>query len=138
MRTKTRHRTYAAARRYLERHLGKIEQAWRSPNRKKGGSFFLFCTSSGHVDEEEWCGCLTQLKACLMEPNSSCAHIPGMSRTLEKRLLKKLRNDARIPSDVNDVGVEHLAAFEEWQNDFDEAFRMSTSGPQKRKRHAEA
>ena len=119
----TRHKTYQAAVAFLEKNPEKIFDAWTDPFIKQGGSLFVFVSPSGIDEELPGVGigstaCLTQLKGTHNDINK----LPGLPNRVGARLLKKLRADDRIPSDQDNITVESLPAFDEWQKRFDEAY----------------
>ena len=92
---------------YLTEHPYEIQLAWDRPSNHTGGCLFRFCSPN----QQDRCGCLTQVR-----------RLDWGAFTFE--LTTAIRQDERIPSDVNDIKVEHLPVFAEWQRRLDQYFAI--------------
>lgn len=100
---------YQIAVEYLTEHPGEIYRAYVVPStHKKAGCLFRYCTPDGMPQKVAGnnCGCLVMVR-----------HHGYFAST--NRLTEEIRADERIPMDPNEIGVEHLEVFAEWQRRLD-------------------
>lgn len=95
---------------YLEKNPGKIQSAWNFPH-KRGGCLFSYV---GRVDAASR-GCLTQIKV-----GRAVAITPKGKE--DKKLTAEIRADERLPSLPEDISVEDLPVFAEWQRRLDDVY----------------
>jgi hypothetical protein len=101
---------------YLEAHPSEIASAWANPFFHPGGALFLYVThnSGESIDlgrgRFKLCGCLTQVRR-------------GTRDAETEELTEEIRNDTRIPRDFDNVGINNLAVFAEWQRRLDRELR---------------
>lgn len=89
-------------------HPEQIRDAWEHPWVHPAGCLFLHCGDVLDDDKQGGrCGCLTQIRAC----DTYVGPTPKMT--------KEIRKDERIPLHPDEIQVEHLAAFAEWQRKID-------------------
>lgn len=90
-----------------------IFEAWNNPQKEKGGCLFSFVSPSGDLEKcpidanNRFCGCLTQIRGSMQK------------FAYTKELTKAIRNDSRIPQCIEEVTLEHLEVFAEWQRKID-------------------
>jgi hypothetical protein len=108
---------YDEAIEYLRAHPDEICEAWGDPDTHPGGRLFDWCGESDFKGGQiGWCGCLTQIRASTVaDPGSFNAQCiaPTPSLTAD------IRGDTRIPTDPQDITVEHLQVFADWQRKLD-------------------
>ena len=100
---------YDKAIEFLTAHPKKICIAWNDPPQYEGGCLFQFATPTGRCDTTHSAGCLTQIH---LDP-------VVMAGNLNHRLVAEIVADTRIPNRVEDITVESLPAFAEWQRNLD-------------------
>lgn len=97
---------YDEAVEYLTENPKAIWHSWGTPTSHPSGCLFQYVTPTGD-DGETYCGCLTLIrgssnfKACTPE------------------LTEAIRADKRIPEKGDEITVEHLPIFAEWQRRID-------------------
>lgn len=95
---------------YLTANPSDIMNAWHNPSDVEGGCLFRY--TSGERSGTYWggtrpaCGCLTQVA-------SGAFPSPNVQLTLE------IRKDSRIPHMPEDITVDDLPVFAEWQRKLD-------------------
>lgn len=110
--------SYDEAVQFLQEHPEKIYSTWCNPYTHKAGRLFDYLTANrGKLYWEQdgqsyQCGCLTQLKG-----GDDCYRIP------QEELLQQIREDPRIPIQGEDITVEHLEVFKEYQELADKLIR---------------
>lgn len=114
---------YDKAVEYLTENPSAIRESWNDPcnNVDSGGILFMAAAPRSHhafptrPDGIE-CGCLTTIRRGTTNlPNGVVQ--PGDAWTDE--LTHRIRSDDRIPMTVDDIRVEHLPVFAEWQRRLD-------------------
>jgi len=105
MKTKTKARRkrdkYDEAVEYLTKYPDSISHAWKSPTGCDAGCLFQFVESRPGL-----CGCLSQIRA-------------GRWDAETPQLTAAIRADGRIPVEPEDITVNHLPVFAEWQRKID-------------------
>lgn len=99
---------------YLTEHPEEIFNAWSingtADDPREHPAHCLFQRTDGNdYDDDSHCGCLTEVKAmCDKRPRA-----PTYALTIA------IRNDTRIPTDVEQITVADLPVFAEWQRRID-------------------
>lgn len=89
---------------YLTKNPDEISDYWL-----QGTSLFGFVSLSNDLSTVPIkCGCLTMIS----KGNSRAINSNG---SVNEELTLRIRGDERLPSTVNDIKVEHLPVFMEWQ-----------------------
>ena len=88
---------------YLKENPDAIQDAWVTPDLHQAGCLFAF---AGPI-EKDGIGCLTQIRGY------HAYHAETEALTLE------IKNDTRIPEGIQDVTVDNLEIFAEWQRRLD-------------------
>ena len=103
--------TYDEQIKYLTENPDKIREHWENAEGifkivSKNGKFF---GGAGHL-----AGCLTMIrgKSCLFHK----AYVNGKP---DEKLTEQIREDERIPENVDDITVENLYIFKEWHEKID-------------------
>lgn len=113
---------YDEAIEYLTRHPYEIEEAWRQPFNHLAGDLFLPIGPEMELmdyfydPEYETCGCLTQVKSGVRyddDPDSTAKAYQN------EELTQEIRSDPRVPSRVEDITLESLPIFKEYQEKAD-------------------
>lgn len=109
-----RDKSYEDAVKYLTENSDRIEEAWDDPLHKRGGSLFVFASKTGTFkgEDDKIIGCLTSIR-------SAEIHVSGCS----PEVTKAIRTDSRLPHFYNDITVESLVVFAEWQRRLDHEFQ---------------
>jgi hypothetical protein len=99
---------YDEAIEYLTKHPNDIYASWGSVDVERGGVLFMFAArdSENGLDNDTPCGCLTQIRAGYLDAETS-------------ELTERIRADERIPKEAEEIKVEHLPVFAEWQRTLD-------------------
>ena len=101
---------YDKAIEFLTDHPEKIPIAWSDPIQYEGGCLFQFATPTGKYNARlRDAGCLTQIHG---SPKV-------MAGDLNPVLVEQIVADQRIPSKSEDITVESLPVFAEWQRRLD-------------------
>lgn len=103
---------YAKAVKYLKEHPNQIKNAWRSPQNHPAGCLFEICSRDGEPGDNingETVGCLTQVAG-------------GLYLAITAALTKEIRADSRIPKCPDDITVDELEVFAEWQRNIRKRF----------------
>ena len=83
-----------------------LEEAWKNPQRHKGGSLFQFAGKGAAMS----IGCLTMIRngapGCCVQAGTSA-------------LTKAIKEDERLPRRFEDITKDHLPIFAEWQRCLD-------------------
>lgn len=96
---------YDVAVEYLTKHPEDIQACWTWPwSDHPGGCLFLLCSKD--QNRANGCGCLTQVRAGTLDAER-------YHHTLA------IRADERLPANPNDIRVEDLPVFAEWQRKLD-------------------
>ena len=95
---------YDKAIEYLTDHPSEIERAWNNPRNHEMGCLFTYAQHP--VFDRFMCGCLTQIRE-------------GGMGAQTKELTKAIRADRGIPFRAEDITVETLPVFAEWQRRLD-------------------
>lgn len=106
---------YDKAIKYFNDHPSQIRGAWASPGTCEGGALFMYASVSG--TRKLGCGCLTQIRG-----NVNLSAI-GPKNMLMRDITDEIRNDDRIPVRSDDVSVDNLYVFAEWQRRLDKEIR---------------
>jgi hypothetical protein len=94
---------------FLTANPERITRQWES-----GIGLFQFIDRSCDDNESNInSGCLTMIRS-----NMSCVAI--INRNVNNEITEQIRNDERIPINSNDIKVEHLPIFAEWQRKVDQ------------------
>lgn len=103
---------YQKAVRYLTERPKEILFSWLEPTQHPAGCLFQFATTDGmsRMDGENQCGCLTEIRC-------------GLRPAATTKLTMAIRRDKRIPHSGEDITVEHLPIFAEWQARLDRELR---------------
>lgn len=102
---------------YLTEHPDAIHTAWFSPRLHRAGCLFQFCTpdgAKGRRSDTLMCGCLTQV------------HGRGCNVAWTDELTEAIEQDNRLPACIDDVQVDDLPVFAEWQRRLDREIRGAT------------
>lgn len=97
---------------YFAEHPNEILDAWKSPYKHAAGCLFQKATKNGLGHGY---GCLTEVRRWPQMPAQTCA------------LTQAIRADRRIPMDPNDITLDHLKIFAEWQRRIDRELRNISS-----------
>ena len=120
---------YDRAIEYLTENPDDIYEAWGNPSEWEGcgGELFGFVApdwKDNHsvvYDTRDvgvgTCGCLQQIRQDKV--NGGDGKSGDMCMSHWPRLWENIARDERIPSDADDIGVEDLAVFAEWQREID-------------------
>lgn len=105
---------YDAAIAYLTAYPSEIARAWAMVSTHPAGCLFAFCGRTGSADDKDeegrrFCGCLTQVR------NGDHAYTPALTAAI--------RADARIPGNDQQITIESLPVFAEWQRRLDREIR---------------
>lgn len=98
---------YDLAVQYLKEHPEEIGKAWDQFADHEAGCLFLFCTKNGVRSWGERCGCLTQIR---FDPSLIA---------FNRELTQEIRQDTRIPTRPEDIRIDDLPVFAEWQRRLD-------------------
>ena len=98
--------SYEDAVAYLTERPNEILDAWNWPADHVAGRLFAWTGMSG-TDPTGVCGCLTQVRG-------------GLGRAANDDLTLAIYEDERIPEIEDDITVESLPVFREWQERLDE------------------
>jgi len=120
---------YDLAIEYLTENPEEIHEAWSTPgdNAGRGGELFGFVAprwdDNDAVAKEGdiivgTCGCLQQIREAYIEKGKE-GNKGTMCMSHWPRLWESIARDVRIPSDVNEITVEDLVVFAEWQREID-------------------
>ena len=118
---------------YLTRNPGMIQNAWGDPKEYegRGGELFGFVgpdwTSNDNKvrydGEIGTCGCLQQIRAAKVNSNyenmAEALEHDQMTGSYWPRLWDKIANDRNLPYDEDDITVEDLPVFANWQREID-------------------
>jgi len=99
---------------YFSQHPHEIMAAWKSPHKHVAGCLFQKATKSGFGHCR---GCLTEVRRWVGMP----AETP--------ELTKAIRADHRIPTNPDDISVDKLDVFAEWQRRIDRELRNNPNIP---------
>jgi hypothetical protein len=93
---------------YWQEHFSPeaITHSWTRPDIRPGGALFLNCDYKPY--EGFTCGCLTQVKS-------------GHYVAATAELTEAIRADPRLPDSPENITLESLPAFAEWQRRIDKA-----------------
>jgi len=122
---------------YLTRHPDEIHDAWGNPGayEGRGGELFGFVgpdwSSSSNAynvrgEVSGYCGCLQQIReAYENEEVDYMSELKDTSTTLSfwPRQWARIAMDKRIPHESDEIGVEDLPVFAEWQRKIDDLRR---------------
>jgi hypothetical protein len=102
---------YTSAIEYLKKNPNQIVEAWQNPEAHPAGCLFSSVSPSGRLhaftfDGDTRCGCLTQVRAGLFP-----AYTPELTRAI--------RADDSLPDDEDNITIDHLPLFAEWQRKID-------------------
>ena len=114
---------------YLTENPSQIRDAWGDPSEYegRGGELFGFVGPDWKSNDNKvrydgeigTCGCLQQIRAALVTDeyqNMTEAIARGqMSGSYWPRLWEKIANDRNLPHDEDDITLEDLPVFAEWQ-----------------------
>jgi hypothetical protein len=95
---------YSKAIEYLNRHPSQILEAWNCPRFHPAGCLFQYTSLQNGA------GCLTQIRA-------------GNSRAHKHELTLEIRADERVPKDQEEITLNDLPVFAEWQRKIDKIGR---------------
>ena len=118
---------------YLTENPSQIRDAWGDPSEYegRGGELFGFVGPDWKSNDNKvrydgeigTCGCLQQIRAALVTDeyqNMTEAIARGqMSGSYWPRLWEKIANDRNLPHDEDDITLEDLSVFAEWQREID-------------------
>ena len=118
---------------YLTENPSQIRDAWGDPSEYegRGGELFGFVGPDWKSNDNKvrydgeigTCGCLQQIRAALVTDeyqNMTEAIARGqMSGSYWPRLWEKIANDRNLPHDEDDITLEDLPVFAEWQREID-------------------
>ncbi len=124
---------YDLAIEYLTRNPDDIGDAWGNPEdyAGRGGELFGFVgpdwTSNSNKVRYDGvhgtCGCLQQIRAAKVngkhENMAQALNGSDMTGSYWPRLWDKIANDRNLPHDENEITVEDLPVFAEWQREID-------------------
>ena len=120
---------YDDAMEYLIEHPEDIYEAWSTPGdmEGRGGELFGFvapqwddASSSVYNTDGVYagtCGCLQQIRKEKVQGGTGKSGTMCMSHW--PRLWENIARDVRIPSEADEIGVEDLPVFAEWQREID-------------------
>lgn len=100
---------YDKAIEYLTEHPEEIKKAWGYCSTHEAGCLFDYAGS------KFGCGCLTLVRDSFLFPQKY--HVPFVAQTPE--LTEAIGRDERIPYSENDITLDHLPVFAEWQRKLD-------------------
>ena len=114
---------------YLTENPEHIRSAWGDPGGwiGKGGELFGFvgpdwkCNSNPGMHERietGTCGCLQQIRAAFKGGDDGTSGSMKMSHW--PRLWQKIADDRSLPADADDITVDDLVVFAQWQREIDE------------------
>jgi hypothetical protein len=110
---------YDLAIEYLKEKPNEIKEAWDYPKTHPAGCLFQYVSKNGerccHTSRKPLCGCLTQIRKT---PDEYEAPYP---------LKTAIANDERLPKDINDVTIDDLEVFADWQRRLDEELRNESN-----------
>lgn len=109
---------YDKAIEFLNQHPDKIADAWFQDG--PGKSLFGWCTKSRDMVQN--CGCLTMVRNG--NSNSYRRVEPGLP--MSDALNVEISNDERLPDFADDIKLEHLPVFAEWQRRMDDLWDRKT------------
>lgn len=95
---------YDKAVEYLTKHPDEIHFAWNRPHTARGGCLFQYAQNTDSTTE--FCGCLTQIRG-------------GFEVAQTPELTEAILRDIRLPCDEDDITVDDLPIFAEWQRRID-------------------
>lgn len=105
---------------YLTAHPDEIVNAWGDPERHKAGCLFQYATRTSEKNHDWSIGCLTLIRRDSLDEKSDDFRYrpePYVAETPE--LTRRIQNDERIPIRADDIQVEDLSVFAEWQRILD-------------------
>ncbi len=112
---------YDRAIEFLTRNPGDIYRCWSSANSDdEKTSLFLYATENGNNIDDR-CGCLTQIRD--VSDGYSLSVVYDRDTDLAIRLTGEIHNDERIPKKSEDITVDSLPVFAEWQRRLDVLIR---------------
>lgn len=106
------HDKYSEAVAYLTEHPEEISDTWFHASTHRHGCLFAFCTPSGERvarQDGKHCGCLTMIRGKWW----------GDGNAWTDDLTAAILADERIPAADDDIGVDDLEVFAEWQRKLD-------------------
>ena len=121
---------YDRAIEYLTENPDDIYDAWSNPSEWEGcgGELFGFVAPDWRNNHSKvyntrdvyvgTCGCLQQIRQDYKE-NGGDGKSGDMCMSHWPRLWENIARDERIPSDADEIGVEDLVVFAEWQREID-------------------
>lgn len=92
---------------YLTERPGQILDNWKSPFDTNGGCLFQFVSTDGHCNSKY--GCITMIRG---------KHYQYRNTPI-KELTEQIVSDTRIPVCPENISVDHLPVFAEWQRRID-------------------
>ena len=119
---------------YLHENPEDIHDAWANPegHEGKGGELFGFVGPDwksndnkvryeGHIGT---CGCLQQIRQAKVNHECDtmlevCEKNDSMTLSFWPRLWEKIAGDRRLPHESEDIGLEDLPVFADWQMEVD-------------------
>lgn len=98
---------------YLTENPDQIQNSWNAPHSYFAGCLFMYVSKDTSSYDD--IGCLTTIR-----------RNDGFGRVAcTRELTEAIRADERIPKKVNDIKVEHLSVFAEWQRRIDKELGRS-------------
>lgn len=128
---------YDRAIEYLERNPHNIHDAWGNPEtyEGRGGELFGFVGPDWKSNANSYdvrgevsgtCGCLQQIRQAYASEEvdyMSDLTDTDMALSFWPRQWARIAMDRRLPADDNEIGLEHLPVFAEWQRKIDDLRR---------------
>ncbi|MDE2102423.1 MAG: hypothetical protein KGL39_34575 [Patescibacteria group bacterium] len=96
---------------YLSEHPSEICDAWDMPIKHPAGMLFGFISEDRFVKEVPNCGCLVEIRSRGAEARRGGCY--------DAELTQEIKNDTRIPTTKEAIGVDTLPLFAAWQRRLD-------------------